>query len=134
MNMIKIATGLLIILISALGDAAAVQDELVARVQSVSADLVDPVLPHIPLQEWIKAALGSGAAIVWERSDCDLKSVLFVAKLTALNFAFPNRIGCEELFTANCAKSRNWFYERPVVWSSATEISILRSLHPFTST
>jgi hypothetical protein len=73
MNMIKIATGLLIILISALGDAEAVQDELVARVQSVSADLVDPALPHIPLQEWINATLGSGAAIVWERSDCDLK-------------------------------------------------------------
>ena len=66
--------GLLIILIGALGDAAAVQDDLVTRVQSVSANLVDPALPRIPLQAWIKAVLGSGAAIVWERSDCDLKS------------------------------------------------------------
>jgi hypothetical protein len=47
--------------------------ELVARIESVSADRIDSTLPHILLQEWIKAALGSGAAMIGERSDCDLK-------------------------------------------------------------
>jgi hypothetical protein len=102
---------ILVIFMSAIGNAAAGQDELISYLQSVSADQVDSSLPHIPLKVWLKNVVGASANINWERGDCDLVPeypepkegnpticINFIARLDS------ERIGIRLLFLASTTR------------------------------
>jgi hypothetical protein len=48
------------------------QKRIVAIVERVPANLVEPGLPATQLATWLRQTLGSGASIQWDISDCDL--------------------------------------------------------------
>jgi len=50
-----------------------VRGQIVAETKKLPASALDPSQPSVPLEQWLKTALGPGTNLDWQIGDCDLK-------------------------------------------------------------
>lgn len=48
-------------------------DRVISSLKTLSANLLDPAAPGVPLEVWLQRTLGEDTVLAWTPSDCDLK-------------------------------------------------------------
>lgn len=65
-----LAALLLCVIFASAQNESSNDEKLISQVKRIAVSTLDPALPSIPFEQWLRTEAGAGAKVAWEVNDC----------------------------------------------------------------